>query len=203
MTGSLALPRSAGPSEGRPSERGPGKGKTLALLLTILAAMIALVIAAPTLYNLFCRVTGYGGTAANTLAVYERPAQTISGLAVHPRPYQVVVDAQVSGAAPIAFIAKQRKIDGFRIGQRVLLEFSVENVSDAPIVAQAVHQIRPEGLAPYMQVQECFCTSEQVLEPGKRYDYALVMRFDPAAADNLDALREEVIRVRYEYLKKS
>lgn len=180
-----------------------GKTRTLLLIFAILSSMIALVAASPTLYDLFCRVTGYGGTAANSLVVYERPLATISGLALHPDPYQVVVEAAVSGAAPIQFIAKQRKVEGFHIGQRVLLEFSVKNTSNQPIRAQAIHQIRPEVLAPYMQVQECFCTSEQVLEPGKLYEYALVMRFDPAALDVADALREGVIHVRYEYLEKS
>ena len=70
-------------------------------------------------------------------------------------------------------------------------------------MAQAIHQIRPEILAPYMQVQECFCTSEQILEPGKVYDYSLVMRFDPEAAERADALREQVLHVRYEYIEKS
>ena len=178
-----------------------GKAGTLALLLGILAAMISLVIASPYLYDLFCRVTGYGGTAANELAVYERPTATITGLAVHDQPYQVQVEAVVSGSAPIEFIARQRKVEGFHIGQRILLDFSVQNTSDEPIVAQAIHQVLPSVLAPYLQIQECFCTSEQVLEPGVRHEYSLVMRFDPDAVTNADALRENVLRVRYDYLQ--
>ncbi len=183
--------------------QGPQKTRTLILIFAILGTMISLVIASPTLYAIFCQVTGYGGTASNTLEVYERPLDTITGLAAHSQPFQVQVQAQVSGDAPIEFIAHQRRVDGLRIGQRILLDFSVTNTSDEPIVAQALHQIQPEILAPYMQVQECFCTSEQTLEPGKTYDYSLVMRFDPAAAEVRDVLREQAIRVRYEYLEKS
>lgn len=183
--------------------QGPQKTRTLILIFAILGTMIGLVIASPTLYALFCQVTGYGGTASNTLEVYERPLDTITGLAAHPQLFQVQVQAQVSGDAPIEFIAHQRRVDGLKIGQRILLDFSVTNTSDAPILAQAIHQIQPEILAPYMQVQECFCTSEQVLEPGVTYDYSLVMRFDPEAAEVRDVLREQAIRVRYEYLEKS
>ena len=185
------------------TEPKPQTVRTLALIFAILGTMVGLVVASPTLYAIFCRVTGYGGTAANTLEVYERPLDTITGLAVHPQPFQVQVQAQVSGDAPIDFVAHQRRVDGLRIGQRILLDFSVTNTSDAPILAQALHQIQPEILAPYMQVQECFCTSEQLLEPGKTYDYALVMRFDPAAAAVRNVLREQAVRVRYEYLEKS
>lgn len=206
MTTTHARANAAEPNATDPNAVEPnaaGKARTLVLIFVILGSMIALVAASPTLYNLFCRVTGYGGTAANTLVVYERPDRLISGIAAHPQPYQVLVDARVSGDAPIRFIAKQRKVEGYRIGQRILLSFSVENTSAEPIVAQAIHQIRPEVLAPYMQVQECFCTSEQILEPGKVYDYSLVMRFNPDAATHADALREQVLHVRYEYIEKS
>ncbi len=179
-----------------------GKGKTLVLLIGILATMIAFVVASPTLYDLFCRVTGYGGTAT-TLTVYERPTAQITGLAVHDHPFQVRVDALVGGDAPIEFTAKQGKVEGFRIGQRILLEFSVQNTSNKPIVAQAIHQVLPEVIAPYLQVQECFCTSEQTLHPGELHEYALVMRLDPRASEQPDVLREAAIRVRYEYLKRS
>ena len=191
-------------AEPLPVAADPRKGKirTLALLMGILASMIAFVIASPTLYDLFCRLTGYGGTSA-TLATYERPHERISGLAVHEKPFQVRVEAIVSGDAPIEFIAKQGRVDGYHIGQRILLEFSVKNTSKKPIVAQAIHQILPEVLAPYLQVQECFCTSEQTLQPGELYEYALVMRFDPSAARKPDVLREAAIRVRYEYLEKN
>ena len=185
-----------------PNPSDSSKGRTLALLIGILATMIAFVAASPTLYDLFCRVTGYGGTAA-TLAVYERPDAQITGLAVHDRPFQVRVEALVGGDAPIEFVAKQGKVEGFHIGQRLLLEFSVQNTSSEPIVAQAIHQVLPEVIAPYLQVQECFCTSEQTLHPGELHEYALVMRFDPRAVEQPDVLREAAIRVRYEYLKKS
>ena len=190
-------------SHAQPTADPAGKRRTLILLFGILAFMIGLVAASPTLYAIFCQVTGYGGTAGNLLEVYERPNATISGLAAHPQAYQVVVDAKVSGDAPINFTSKQRIVEDFKIGQRILLDFSVQNTSDEPILAQAIHQIRPEILAPYMQVQECFCTSEQVLEPGRVYDYSLVMRFDPEAAEVADVLREQTVQVRYEYLEKS
>ena len=117
------------------------KRRTLLVLLLILAGMISLVAASPTLYELFCRVTGYGGTAANSLEVYERPLATITGLPAHEQAYQVQVEARVSGDAPIRFETSQRRIEGFHIGQRILLDFSVENTSDEPILAQALHQI--------------------------------------------------------------
>ena len=178
-----------------------GKARTLALLIGILSTMVSLVVASPYLYDLFCRVTGYGGTAATNLTVYERPNATITGLPAHDQPYQVLVEAVVSGGAPIEFIAMQRKVEGFHMGQRILLDFSVQNTSDSPIRARAIHQVLPSVLAPYLQIQECFCTSEQILEPGVVHDYSLVMRFDPDAALNADALREDVLRVRYDYLE--
>lgn len=186
----------------RSTAPGLGKTRTLAVLILILAAMSSLVAASPILYDVFCRVTGYGGRSA-TLDVYERPLGIVTGIPAHDHAYQVLVDATVSGSAPIEFISKQRKVDDFHVGQRILLEFSVLNTSDEPIVAQAIHTVLPEVLAPYLQVQECFCTSEETLEPGNVYEYALVMRFDPAALEDPDVLRETAIRVRYEYLEKS
>ena len=186
-----------------PDRLNQGKRSTLILLIGILAVMISLVVASPTLYKIFCQVTGYGGTARQDLQVYERPEAQISGLAVHDQAFQVSVAAEVSGDAPIVFTTTSRKIENFKIGQRLLLNFSVTNTSDAPITAQAIHQIDPPVVAAHMQVQECFCTSEQVLEPGKTYEYTLVMRFIPEAADSSDVLRTDAIQVRYEYLEKS
>lgn len=180
-----------------------GKRSTLILLIGILAVMISLVAASPTLYAIFCQVTGYGGTSKQLAEGYERPSSQVSGIGVHDQPFQVTVAAEVSGDAPIDFTTTSRKIENFKIGQRMLLNFSVTNTSDAPITAQAIHQIQPPIIASYMQVQECFCTSEQVLEPGKTYDYTLVMLFMPEAADSPDVLRSDAIQVRYEYLEKS
>ena len=179
------------------------KGATVAVLIGILLFMFSLVAASPYLYEVFCRVTGYGGTAANVLSEYERPSALVSGIAAHDRPYQMTVEARVAGDAPIAFSTATPRVDDYHIGQRVMLEFSVTNTSDAPILAQAIHQIHPPIIAANMLVQECFCTSEQTLEPGVTYDYTLVMLFDPAAAEIADVLREQSIQVRYEYLEKS
>ena len=176
---------------------------TVAVLIGVLMFMISLVAASPYLYEVFCRVTGYGGTAANILTDYERPNALISGLAAHEQAYQMTVEARVGGDAPIAFSTSTARVEDFHIGQRVMLEFSVTNTSDEPIVAQAIHQIHPPIIAANMLVQECFCTSEQTLEPGVTYDYTLVMLFDPAAAEVADVLREQSIQVRYEYLEKS
>ena len=53
--------------------------------------------------------------------------------------------------------------------------FVVSNPSDHPMTAQAVPSISPAEAAQYFHKTECFCFTQQVLQPGQRLE--MPMRF--------------------------
>ena len=51
-----------GPSPRQQAKGRQGKSRTVLSVVMMLSGMTLLVVYSPTLYDLFCRVTGYGGT---------------------------------------------------------------------------------------------------------------------------------------------
>ena len=102
MTSAL-MPQPSGPlSPQSPTSAQIKKSKTttLVVILMVMATMLTLVISSPYLYALFCSVTGKGGTPGGDLTEYQRPTALVSGFAVNDQPYQMTVEARVSGDAP-------------------------------------------------------------------------------------------------------
>lgn len=143
--------------------------RTLASLLGMVGLMIGLSFAAVPLYDLFCRTTGFGGTP---LVV-----DALKG-SVGERVMRVQFNADISPALAWQFTPVQREVK-VRIGEETLIFYRATNLSSRPIVGTAIYNVTPEKVGGYFDKLQCFCFTEQLLQPGESVDMPVVFFIDP------------------------
>ena len=163
--------------------RGHDRRNTLMLtgLLGLAFAMVGLSFAAVPLYDLFCRVTGYGGTTQVSDAAPGR---------VLDREIRVRFSGTADSGLPRDFAPEQREIT-LRVGEAGLAFYSARNLSDRPITGMAAYNVTPAKAGLYFHKIQCFCFDEQVLAPGESVSMPVYFFVDPAIADdpNLDDIK--------------
>ena len=157
-------------------------GRTALIVLVVVAAMTGLVAAAPTLYNTFCRVTGWGGTTQR--------AETGAGQ-ILDREITVRFDASTAKGLPWSFRPEQVS-QTLRIGESGLAFYEATNNADHPVIGTATFNVQPAKAGLYFMKVECFCFQSQRLEPGETLSMPVVYFIDPEIADEprLDEVRE-------------
>jgi cytochrome c oxidase assembly protein subunit 11 len=155
----------------------------------IVVGMVGLAYASVPLYDLFCRVTGYGGTTQRA----ERPADRIL-----TRTMTVRFDANVGGGLPWEF-APVSAPQTLPIGENGLAFYRVTNMSDRPIVGTATYNVTPEQAGVYFNKLQCFCFSEQRLEPGESMEMPVSYFVDPEIVKDPDAARLSTITLSYTF----
>lgn len=167
--------------------------RTVVLLsLTALAAMIGLVVLSVPLYQMFCRVTGYGGTT--------RTANAAPG-AVAGRPITIRFDSSVAKDLPWQFQPGQREIKA-HLGEQMLAHYTATNTGSTPIIGTATFNVTPDKAGRYFNKIACFCFTEQRLEPGQSVDMPVTFFVDPAIADDPYASEVTTITLSYTFFRK-
>ena len=161
--------------------RRTGNRRILLSCLGIVAGMTALSFAAVPLYDLFCRVTGYGGTT-------QQAAETTGEIV--DRVIRIRFDASVNSGLQWEFQPVQRELS-MRIGDSAVAFYRARNVADTPIVGAAAFNVTPLKVGKYFNKIECFCFTEQKLEPGKSIDMPVTFFVDPEIVNdpNLDDVK--------------
>ena len=155
-----------------PKRRRLGRDTTVAALCGLLVAfMVGASYAAVPFYNWFCRATGFNGT---TMVASAAPAT--GPLA---RTIAVRFDSNVSGGLPWKFVPEKSEIT-VRIGEVVTVFYTVTNQSARPTTAQAAYNVAPLTVGSYFQKINCFCFTEQTLDPGETREMPVVFYVDPA-----------------------
>ncbi|MBR9826857.1 MAG: cytochrome c oxidase assembly protein [Alphaproteobacteria bacterium] len=131
--------------------------------------MVGAAFAAVPLYDLFCRVTGYGGTTQ--VAMGEAGA-------VLDREVTVYFDANTARGMPWEFEPLQRSMT-INVGESGLAYYRATNTSDVPVTGVASYNVAPFKAAPYFSKIECFCFTEQTLQPGESIDMPVLFFVDP------------------------
>ena len=127
------------------------KNNKLALgLLTIVLAMLLLAYASVPLYDLFCKVTGFGGTPNIT---------QIESEYVLDKTIEVRFDANVSSNLDWDFYPEE-KTHALKIGADYTANYIAKNNSD-------------------VSKMECFCFNEQSLQPGEQRVMPINFYIDP------------------------
>ena len=138
-------------------------------MVAIVGGMLALAYAAVPLYEIFCKATGFGGTPI-VAQEGERP--------ILPRTVTVRFDSNVDPNLPWRFQPLQREIK-VKLGEEKLVFFRATNVSQRPIVGTATYNVTPERTAGWFDKIQCFCFTEQLLQPGQSVDMPVVFFVDP------------------------
>ena len=69
-----------------------------------------------------------------------------------------------------------------QLGEEKLVHFRATNVSQRPIVGTATYNVTPEPPAPWFNKVQCFCFTEQLLQPGQSVDMPVVFFVDAEMA---------------------
>lgn len=144
--------------------------RTALAVVGVVAAMLGLAYAAVPLYQMFCRVTGYGGT---TQVAANAPAR------VGAREFLVRFDANVAPGLQWRFESETPSIR-LKAGETKTIFYKVTNVGPAESVGVAAYNVAPEAAGAWFNKIACFCFTEQRLAAGESLDMPVVFFLDPA-----------------------
>lgn len=157
----------------------------------IAVAMVGVGFAAVPLYRIFCQVTGFGGT---TMRVSEAQAATVQ---VTSKTIVVRFDANQRGL-PWEF-KPERPTDTVSIGARDMSIFIAKNLSSEPIVGTATFNVTPALAGQYFNKIQCFCFTEQRLEPGQEVRMPVLYYVDPKIMTDPETKDIEEITLSYTF----
>lgn len=153
--------------------------RTGGLALLGALAMLGLGYAAVPLYDLFCRVTGFGGT---TQVATEAEANSAASVAVK-RDISIRFDGSIARDLPWQFRPNQAT-DTVRIGQRDMATYFARNDDTVPITGVASFNVTPEQAGKYFHKIQCFCFTQQTLQPGQEVKMPVLYYVDPAILED-------------------
>ena len=167
------------------------RGATALALTLVVVGMVGASFAAVPLYDLFCRATGYGGTTKVATEVPER---------VGEREMTVRFNADVNRDLPWRFRPTQGSVTVL-VGEPTLAFYRVENTSDRLIVGTAAYNVTPLTVGEYFSKIDCFCFTEQVLQPGEIAELPVSFFVDPSIADDPKMDRISTLTLSYTFFE--
>ena len=165
------------------------------ILVGVFAFMVGLTFAAVPLYRIFCARTGFDGTPIRADVAGER-AKPID------RVVTVSFSGDVNNSMPWAFYPKQNKIEA-KVGETYLAFFEAKNLSDKPITGTATFNVSPEPWGPYFVKIQCFCFTEQTLQPGQSVEMPVTFYLDPELAKDKLLSRMSDVTLSYTFFKSA
>jgi cytochrome c oxidase assembly protein subunit 11 len=163
-------------------------GAIFAGCAVFVVCMVGAAYASVPLYRLFCQVTGYGGTTQRV----EQYSETVL-----QKPIQVTFDANISSGLNWEF--KPAKMVNPRIGETVQVEYTATNRSSAPTTGTAVFNVTPMEAGAYFNKVQCFCFTEQTLQPGQSVTMPVVFFVDPEIAKAAETKNIKTITLSYTF----
>ena len=137
-------------------------------MVAVVGGMLALSYAAVPLYEAFCKATGFAGTPL-VAKEGERP--------VINRTVEVRFDSNTDANLPWRFQPVERSVK-VHLGEEKLVFFRATNLSQRPIVGTATYNVTPEWTAGWFNKIQCFCFTEQLLQPGQSVDMPVLFFVD-------------------------
>ena len=164
--------------------------RTALSLSLIVLTMIILVGFSVPLYDLFCRVTGYGGKT-NTSEVLSST--------ILDRDIDLKFSADVNESINWSF--EPPKNIKFKIGENILVNYRATNLSNKTTSGTATFNVLPEKVGPYFIKTQCFCFEKQILNPGETVDMPVVFYVDPTISEDPTMNDVEEITLSYTFFK--
>ncbi|OCC24978.1 cytochrome c oxidase assembly protein [Croceicoccus estronivorus] len=164
------------------------------VFLGFAGAMLGLGFASVPLYRIFCQVTGFNGTTQRVSAA-EASRVTAAGKMISVR-----FDGNVAPDVPWSF-QPEHSTDTIELGQRDLAFFVARNNSDKPVTGTATFNVEPEQTGQYFNKIQCFCFTEQTLQPGEEVRMPVLFYVDPKMLDDENAKDVEQITLSYTFHK--
>jgi cytochrome c oxidase assembly protein subunit 11 len=172
------------------SDRTNTRGKRVTVLASVLivSCMVALTAAAVPLYQLFCQVTGFGGTTTTAVAA--------PGAADDAPLVTVRFNADTARGMPWDFKPMQLEVTA-RLGEQITVFYEASNPTDHPVAGTSTYNVTPQKVGAYFAKIDCFCFTEQVLQPGQSVAMPVTFFVDPELV--IDPVTQEVRTITLSY----
>lgn len=155
----------------------------------LVIAMVGLAYAAVPFYDLFCRVTGFDGTPVVSAIPSEK---------VLDRTISVRFDANVAPGLDWRFSSENPVVE-VRLGEVKTIFYKVRNNGLKASTGIATYNVQPDMAGSFFVKLQCFCFTEQTLQPGEEREEAVVFYVDPDLVKDKDIHDLESITLSYTY----
>jgi len=155
----------------------------------LVVAMVGLAYASVPLYDLFCRVTGFDGRPLISAIPSEK---------VLDRTISVRFDANVAPGLDWRFSSVNPVVE-VRLGEVKTIFYKVRNNSTQPSTGIATYNVQPDMAGSFFVKLQCFCFTEQTMQPGEEREQAVVFYVDPDLVKDRDIHDLESITLSYTY----
>ena len=152
------------------------KNLTPLILSAIFVLMLGLSYAAVPLYDLFCRVTGFGGTSQDA-SNKEIPKIIVD------QNYSMRFDTNIHNTSDWRFYPEKNTID-LKPGEVHTVKFYVENPNTQISSGSASFNVSPAPFGIYLNKIGCFCFEKQTLKGGEKREFILTFFLDPKVVDD-------------------
>ena len=163
--------------------------KTALYALGVVFFMGAMAWASVPLYDLFCRVTGYGG--------YTNVSEVESKI-ILDETITIRFDASLERDMPWEFMPVERQVE-VKVGETALAFYEAYNPTSRPIAGSASYNVTPYGAGSFFNKIDCFCFQEQILQPGERVQMPVTFFVDPELVNDKDAKFAKTITLSYTF----
>jgi len=160
-------------------------------LVLIFFLMLGLSYASVPLYELFCRVTGFGGTIKFSK---EQPTKIIDHV-VSTR-----FDTNVAKGLYIDF-KSEKNVVSIKAGQISKVKFYVKNLGDNELKIVSTFNATPDNVAKYFNKISCFCFEQQILKPKEIREFEMAYFIDPKIVDDNSAKNVKDITLSYTFFE--
>lgn len=172
-------------------KKGPSSNASIAVFcLALVVGMGGLAYASVPLYQLFCQVTGYGGTTRTT--------SSLAGIVATDYEMKVRFDANVSNDLGWSFKPLQREVV-IKTGAQTKIAYMATNQTNETITGTATFNVTPQSAGAYFNKMECFCFTKTTLKPGESLEMPVVFFVDPEIADVEETKNIKSITLSYTF----
>ena len=140
------------------------------------------------LYRAFCQLTGFDGTVHKADVAPDK---------VLNKTLTIRFDANVRNL-PWSFAPEQVSQE-VKIGETGLAFYKVTNNGKTPLTAQATYNVVPESAGLYFQKLECFCFTDQTIQPGETKEFPVVYFVDPKFAEDFETKDTPEVTLSYTF----
>lgn len=165
--------------------------------------MFGLSYASVPLYQIFCQMTGIGGTTQRVeeLSLSEGYKQIEEendhqSSLIDNRLITVRFSSSVSNTMPWKFEPMQKEVK-VMAGETALAFYKAENPTEETVIGISTYNVNPPQMGIYFNKIQCFCFEEQRLKSNESIDMPVFFYLDPDLLD--DPLMNDIDNVTLSY----